>query len=152
MTTEHPAAGGLEPAPASAPFGSWASPLDVDLITGTAVALSEPWIDGDDVYWLESRAAQRGRRTLLRHGLDGATRELTPDPFKVGNRVHEYGGGSYAADRGRVIASGGDDRLYLIDRDGLDEPEPMTPEGPWRYADLWFDPVGRSSLRDPRDP
>jgi dipeptidyl aminopeptidase/acylaminoacyl peptidase len=140
MTTEHPAAGGLVPASILAPFGSWASPIDIDLITGTAVALAEPWLDGDDVYWLESRPGQRGRRTLLRHGLDGVTRELTPDPFKVASRVHEYGGGSYAVDRGRVIASGGDDRLYRIDPDGLRDPEPVTPEGPWRYADLWFDP------------
>jgi dipeptidyl aminopeptidase/acylaminoacyl peptidase len=137
----------------TAPFGSWASPLDIDLITGTTVSLAEPWIDGDDVYWLESRAAQRGRRTLLRHGLDGATRELTPDPFKVGNRVHEYGGGSFAVDRGRVIASGGDDRLYRIDRDGVRDPEAITPEGPWRYADLWFDPAAERlyAIRETHD-
>jgi dipeptidyl aminopeptidase/acylaminoacyl peptidase len=124
-----------------APYGSWTSPLDIDLITGTAVSLSEPWPDGDDVYWLESRAAQGGRRTLLRHGLDGATRELTPNPFKVGNRVHEYGGGSFAVRDGVVVVSSlGDNRLWCLDRDGFAAPEALTPEGPWRYADMWFDP------------
>ena len=127
--------------PQVAPFGSWASPIGPDLVAGSVVGLGEPWLDGDDVYWLESRAAQRGRRTLLRHGLDGVTRELTPDPFRVGTRVHEYGGGSYTVDRGRVVVSSqADGRLWRVDRDGVAEPVAITPEGPWRYADLRFDP------------
>jgi len=69
-----------------APYGSWASPIDVDLLTGTTRSLSEPWVDGDDVYWMESRAAESGRRTLVRHTADGATRELTPNPFAVATR------------------------------------------------------------------
>jgi dipeptidyl aminopeptidase/acylaminoacyl peptidase len=127
--------------PLVAPYGSWESPIEVELVAGTAIGLSEPWTDGDDAYWLESRAAQGGRRTLLRHGLDGATVELTPDPFKVGNRVHEYGGGSFAVDAGRVIVSEqGDGRLWRVDREGFGAPDALTPEGPWRYADLVFDP------------
>jgi dipeptidyl aminopeptidase/acylaminoacyl peptidase len=124
-----------------APYGSWDSPIEVELVAGTAVGLSEPWVDGDDVYWLESRSAQGGRRTLLRHGPDGATVELTPDPFKVGSRVHEYGGGSFAVCDGIVVASSpGDNRLWRLDREGFAPPEALTPDGPWRYADLWFDP------------
>lgn len=124
-----------------APCGSWHSPVDVELVAGTAVGLSEPWLDGDDAYWLESRSSEGGRKTLLRLGLDGRTAELTPLPFRVGNRVHEYGGGSYAVDGGLVVASShADGRLYRLDPDALAEPEAITPEGPWRYADLWFDP------------
>ena len=127
--------------PRVAPYGSWSSPIGPDLVSGSVVGLGEPWIDGDDVYWLEGRAAQRGRRTLLRHGLDGVTRELTPDPFRVGSRVHEYGGGSYTVDRGRVIASSqSDGRLWRLDPEGFGAPVAITPEGPWRYADLRFDP------------
>ena len=127
--------------PPVAQFGSWSSPIGPDLVSGSVVALSEPWLDGDDVYWLESRAAEGGRRTLLRHGLDGVTRELTPDPFRVGSRVHEYGGGSYTVDRGRVIASSpADGRLWRLDVEGFAAPVAVTPEGPWRYADLRFDP------------
>ena len=83
-----------------APYGSWRSPIDIELVAGSAIALSEPWLDGDDVYWLESRSAQAGRRTLMRHTPDGATHEVTPFPFKVGNRVHEYGGGVVRRRRG----------------------------------------------------
>ena len=113
----------------------------MELVAGTAVGLSEPWLDGDDAYWLETRSSEGGRKTLLRHGLDGRTAELTPLPFRVGNRVHEYGGGSYAVDGGRVVASSqADGRLYRLDPDVVADPVAITPEGPWRYADLWFDP------------
>ena len=127
-------------ADAVAPYGSWASPIDVELVAAASVGLAEAAVDGDDVYWLEGRAAEGGRRTLLRRGLDGSTVELTPAPFNVRNRVHEYGGASYVVDAGRIVASNAaDGRLYRL-HEGV-EPAPITPEGPWRYADLRFDPV-----------
>jgi len=126
----------------TAAYGSWASPIDIDLVAGSAVALAEPQLDGDDVYWLEGRSSEGGRRTLIRHTPDGAARELTPAPFNVRNSVHEYGGGSYLAAGGRIVASSfTDGRLWSIDPDGERPPEAITPEGPWRFADLRFDPV-----------
>ena len=125
-----------------APYGSWRSSIEIEDVAGSAIALAEPWLDGDDVYWLESRSAERGRRTLMRRTPDGATRELTPDPFRVGDRVHEYGGGSYIVDRGRIVASSSeDDRLWRIDPEGLAAPIALTPAGPARYADARFDPA-----------
>ncbi|HEY5433701.1 MAG TPA: hypothetical protein VIK13_00585, partial [Candidatus Limnocylindrales bacterium] len=139
----------------TAPFGSWASPIGIDLVAGSAVALEEPQPDGDDVYWLEGRPSEDGRRTLIRHTPDGATRELTPAPFNVRNRVHEYGGGSYRVDQGRVVASSfADGRLWSIDPEGVRPPVAITPEGPWRYADLRFDPVRPVlyAVRETHDP
>ena len=110
-------------------------------MAGSAIALSEPWLDGDDVYWLESRSAQAGRRTLMRHTPDGATHEVTPFPFKVGNRVHEYGGASYVVDRGRIVVSSSDDgRLWRLSAGGAN-PVPLTPSDGGRFADLRFDPL-----------
>jgi dipeptidyl aminopeptidase/acylaminoacyl peptidase len=138
-SAEDDAAGGVT----IAPYGSWASPIDIELLAGSSVGLAEPSLDGDDVYWLEGRAAEGGRRTLLRRGLDGAVRELTPAPFNVRSRVHEYGGGSYLAAGGRIWASSATDgRLWRIDPEGIADPEPLTPAGPWRYADLRLDPAG----------
>lgn len=128
-------------APGIAPYGSWPSPIDVELVAGSAVGLAEPWIDGGDVYWLEGRPAEEGRRTLLRRTAAGATVELTRAPFNVRSRVHEYGGGSYLAAGGLVVASSGaDGRLWRLDPEGRTDPRPLTPEGPWRYADLRADP------------
>lgn len=125
----------------TAPYGSWHSPISVELVAGAAVSISEPWAGLEDPYWLESRPTQGGRRTLLRHGSDGVTRELTPEPFRVGNGVHEYGGGSFVTDGFAIVVSNqADRRLYRVDKEGVAAPEPLTPDGPWRYADLRLDP------------
>ena len=48
------------------PYGSWPSPIQVeDLLTET-VSLSEPAVDGDDVYWIEGRPSEAGRSVLVR--------------------------------------------------------------------------------------
>ena len=125
----------------NAPYGSWHSPISVELVSGAAISISESWAGLEDPFWLESRPTQAGRRTLLRHSVDGVTHELTPEPFRVGNKVHEYGGGSFVTDGGVVVVSNhGDGRLYRVDREGIAAPAPITPEGPWRYADLRLDP------------
>ncbi|MHB8958434.1 MAG: S9 family peptidase [Candidatus Limnocylindrales bacterium] len=127
--------------PTVAPFGSWHSPISVELVSGAAVTITEPATDGESVFWLEGRPTEGGRRTLLRHGADGVTRELTPNPFRAGNRVHEYGGGSFLADGDLVIVSSqADGRLYRLDPEGVAAPSPITPAGPWRFADLRLDP------------
>lgn len=128
-----------------APFGSWRSPIDVETVVASGISLAEPWLDGDDVYWLEGRPLEGGRRALMRRSADGAVREIVPAPLNVRTRVHEYGGGSYVAAGGVVVASSfPDGRLLRIDPDGGLEPAALTPEGPWRYADLRIDaPRGR---------
>ena len=51
--------------PTVAPFGSWVSPIRVEDLVGEVVRLAEPWTDGDDIYWVEGRPAEAGRRTLV---------------------------------------------------------------------------------------
>lgn len=122
--------------PAIAPYGSWKSPITAEALTGAVLSIKEPGCDGQAIYWLEGRPEEKGRSTLIRL-LNGEQTELTPKPFDVRSRVHEYGGGSWTASNGIVLASNGSDsRIYRIDEDGQ---TPITPEGPWRYADLLID-------------
>jgi dipeptidyl aminopeptidase/acylaminoacyl peptidase len=126
-----------------APYGSWRSQVRVEDVVADVIVLGEPWIDGDDVYWLEGRPLEGGRRVLVRASADGSTTDLTPPPFNVRDRVHEYGGGSYVVTGGTVVFSNfADSRLYRLDP-GAEEPIAITPEGPWRYADLRADPDRR---------
>src|SRR5688572_7315548 len=128
------------------PYGSWPSPIRIDDLLGDTVRLGEPWIDGDETYWIESRPAEAGRSVLVRRGVDGTTEDLTPAPFDVRNRVHEYGGGSYTVAGGTVAFSNrADGRLYRLDP-GATDPQPITPEGDYRYADLRFDAGRRRFL------
>jgi dipeptidyl aminopeptidase/acylaminoacyl peptidase len=132
--------------PAVVPYGAWPSPIRVEDLVAEVVRLAEPWIDGDDIYWVEGRPAEGGRRVLLRRTADGMATELTPAPFDVRTRVHEYGGGSYTVAGGTVVFSHlADGRLYRLDP-GDDTPVPITPDGPFRYADLRVDGTRRRFL------
>ena len=135
---------GLDPQIARvAPYGAWPSSIRIDDLVGDTITLAQPRIDGDDVYWLEGRPAERGRMVLVRAAADGSTTDLTPDPINVRTGVHEYGGGSYVVAGGIVVYSDlRDGRLYRLDP-GDSTPVAITPEGPWRYADLRADLVRR---------
>ena len=50
--------------PPTLPYGSWPSPIRIDDLVGEVVRLSDPWVDGDDVYWIEGRPAEGGRSVL----------------------------------------------------------------------------------------
>jgi dipeptidyl aminopeptidase/acylaminoacyl peptidase len=126
--------------PAIAPYGAWASPIRIDDVVGDLIGLAEPWLDGDETYWLEARPSEGGRRALVRLALDGTMADLTPPPFNVRTRVHEYGGGSYTVSGGVIVFSNfADHRLYRLDP-GAERPVAITAAGPWRFADLRIDP------------
>lgn len=123
----------------SAPYGSWKSPIAADLIVSQTIGLGAIAMDKDDVYWLEMRPAEAGRSVLVKRSADGI-QDLTPAPFNVRTRVHEYGGGAYAVAEGKVyFANFKDQRLYVQHPDS--EPQPLTPESEsqLRYADLVID-------------
>ncbi len=95
-------------------------------------------VDGD-VYWLEGRPLEGGRVGVVMAGPDGARRDLTPAPFYVRTRVHEYGGGAYLVDGSTIFfANFSDQRLYRQDLGTAPQsitPEPEVPAGV-RYADM----------------
>ena len=128
------------PEPRIAPYGTWRSPITTELITGAAIGIGDVAVDDGDIYWLESRPAEAGRTVLVRRQPAGAVGDLTPAPFNVRSRVHEYGGGAYAVANGRVcFCNFADQRVYLIEPGGT--PRPITPAAALRYADLVFDPA-----------
>src|SRR5580704_4698842 len=86
-----------------APFGSWRSPIDSDLIATTAIKLVDVQVDGEDIYWIESRPKEGGRYVLVKYVRGGTNRDATPAPFNARSRVHEYGGGAVLVDRGVVF-------------------------------------------------
>ena len=119
---------------ATAPYGSWKSPITTDLIVSGAVGLGQIALDGNDVYWVEMRPAEGGRMVIVRRGPDGVAEDVTPEPYSVRTRVHEYGGGAFLVADGTVFFSNfADQRIYRQDRGS--EPRAITPESPLRYAD-----------------
>ncbi len=125
-------------APQVAPYGSWKSPISSDLIVAGTIALGQIALDGDDIYWSELRPMEKGRNVIVRRTPDGKTVDVTPAPFNVRTRVHEYGGGAYAVADGTIYFSNfADQRLYR-QRMG-EEPQAITPEADFRYADARID-------------
>jgi dipeptidyl aminopeptidase/acylaminoacyl peptidase len=125
--------------PRIAPYGSWQSPITADLIAGDALGLGQIALEGDDTLWVEQRPSEGGRSVIVRRRPDGQAFDVTPPPYNVRTRVHEYGGGAFCVAGDTVYFSHvADGRWYRIGRDGA--PAPITPEGPFRYADAEIDP------------
>jgi len=120
------------------PYGSWKSPITADLVAGGEIGLEQIRIDGEDIYWIERRAQEGGRKVIVRRSRDGKTTDITPAGFNARTRIHEYGGGDYAVSNGTIVFSNfTDQRLYLQDLDS--ELKPLTPGSGLRYADGQID-------------
>ena len=121
-----------------APYGTWKSPLTSTMISSALIGLREVVLDGEDIYWLETRPMEGGRYVIVKRSPDGQTVDVNPPPFNARTRVHEYGGGSYAVDQGLVYFSNdADQRLYRMAPG--DEPQPIRAEDAYRYADGLID-------------
>ena len=125
--------------PTIAPFGTWKSPISAEMTARDSVGLGSIQLDGERVYWVESRPNEGGRSVIVRREANGETRDVNPPPYSARTRVHEYGGLCFWAAGGAVFFSNySDGRVYRI-ADG--EPAaPITPaDVDLRYADGMID-------------
>jgi dipeptidyl aminopeptidase/acylaminoacyl peptidase len=120
------------------PYGSWKSPITADVVAAGEVGLEQIKLDGSDVYWIERRSKEGGRKVIVRCSADGQVTDMTPVGFNARTRVHEYGGGDYAVSNGMIISSNFADQRLYVQRPGL-EPRPLTPAADIRYADGFID-------------
>ena len=126
--------------PTPRPYGTWPSPIPARLAASGSIRLRNVVRAGDDVYWTESRPEEGGRLAVVRWSNGQAPAEVTPPGANVRTRVHEYGGGAFAAAEGILVyAEFADQRLYRLSPPAGGT-EPLTPRGGWRYADLCLHP------------
>ncbi len=126
---------------------SWqdTGPLPAAMAVGRATSVAEPRLDGGRLFWLEQRAGERGRTTLMARDRAGATAvELTAGPWNLRSRVHDYGGGAYAVAGDQVVfVDDGDRCLWRLDLAGGGAPRRLTappdPERPRAFADGLID-------------
>ncbi len=135
----------MNPEPVITPYGAWSSPISAETLVSGAVGISEICVDGDDVWWSESRPDEGGRAAIMRWRA-GEVAEITPTDTYVRTLVHEYGGGSWWVHDGVLYyVDLGDQRLRSLVPGGeptLLTPEPETERG-LRYADGRVTPDGR---------
>ncbi|NJR52896.1 MAG: S9 family peptidase [Leptolyngbyaceae cyanobacterium CSU_1_3] len=124
-------------APQIAAFGSWKSPITSDLIVAGTIGLGQLKLDRSAIYWSESRPTEGGRNAIVQFAA-GQASEVTPPPFNVRTRVHEYGGSAFTAIEDIVYFSNfSDQRLYRQPVGG--DAVPLTPAVSFRYADVILD-------------
>ncbi len=121
-----------------APYGSWKSPITSDLIVSGSIGLSQPLLDGSDLYWIEMRPTESGRSVIVKRDALGGVTDVNPVPFNARTRVHEYGGGDYAVRDGAVYFSNFSDQRLYASPAGT-PPGPITPIADMRYADAVID-------------
>ncbi|MGY1745689.1 S9 family peptidase [Blastococcus sp. SYSU D00695] len=132
--------------------GSWSTPLTSALVVRAAARLGEVVVDGDDVWWAESRPQEAGRSALVRRSADGTGTDVLPAPWNARTRVHEYGGGAWTVSAGVLwFTDFADQRLYRL-APGDAGPvavsaEPEVPSGV-RFADLRVVPGGVLAVRE----
>ena len=117
----------------TAPYGSWRSPITAELLAESTVHLGEVRVDGDAVYWIETRPSEQGRSVVVRWTAAEGARDVTPSGFSARTRAHEYGGGSYWVDGDTVYFANFPDQILYRQVIGQ-APAPLTPAG-YRYAD-----------------
>lgn len=116
-----------------ATFGTFPSPITVDLVLASAVSLWETRVapDGKGVAWIEGRPEEKGRNAIVFQSTGGEPEEVLPAGVNARSRVHEYGGGAYAFDaEGGIVYSSIEGPVFRVKRGAegkWSEPEQITP-------------------------
>jgi len=123
--------------------GSWVSKITAEDVADAVEAFAgglmfEAQTDGQFLYFLSLRAGEGGRNAIFRWCPGSQPECILPQPFNARTRVHEYGGAAYIAWDGVIwFSEDTDGRIYRLIPGNL--PEPLTLEGPYRYADFAVD-------------
>ena len=117
-------------------YGNWPSPITSDMLTQQSAKISEPQACGGDLFWLESRPAEKGRNALVHLSSKGSRADILTEPHSIRTRAHEYGGASYLLTPERIFCVlDADQRIYVIDR-ATHLLTALSPVGNYRYADF----------------
>ncbi|MFV1993050.1 MAG: prolyl oligopeptidase family serine peptidase [Acidiferrobacterales bacterium] len=124
----------------TAPCGSWCSPLSAQDLASASISFGDIVLDGEDVYWNESRPSEEGRSVIVCQRAGGEIYDITPDQYNVRSRVHEYGGGAFTVGEGSVyFVNNQDQQIYQQEKKNQAQVSAITTRKNCRYADLQYD-------------
>ena len=125
--------------PTVARAGTWPSSITAARVAAGTRPVAAPRLVDGRVLWLQSLPEEGGRIAVATSGDDGRARIVTPAPFNVRSRVHEYGGGAFAAAGDTIWFSNFADNLVYAQA-GDAAPVALTHDPAQRHADLELDP------------
>lgn len=97
-------------------YGSWISSLTAEKLAEKGVRYGHMCVDQGKLYWLESRASEKGRGVLVCSDHSGNLVDVLGDDISVRSKVHEYGSGDFLVDGGVVyFADASDQCVYQFD-------------------------------------
>ena len=117
----------------------WKSPITADVVAAGEVGLEQARLDGVDVYWVERRSQEGGRKVIVHRSPDGRGTAMTPVGFNARTRVHEYGGGDYAVSDSTIVFSNFTDQRLYVQRTGFGAAPSHSSCKIMRYADGFID-------------
>ena len=122
-------------------YGNWPSPITAEMLTQQSAKLSEPQACGGELFWLESRPAEKGRNALVQLFADGTRKDVLAEPHSIRTRAHEYGGASYLVTPERIFCVlDADQRIYILEH-ATQSLTALAPHGNYRYADFCWDNI-----------
>ncbi|PVH48114.1 hypothetical protein PAHAL_4G253000 [Panicum hallii] len=133
---------------ATAPYGSWESPITAAAVSAAGRTVEGLAVAGDGrLVWVEKRPEEGGASVLVREAAEprGKALDVSPQGFAVRTLAQEYGGGSgaFAVQGDTVVFSNYSDQRLYMQTIGDSSPRPLTPDyaaSEVRYADGVFDP------------
>ncbi|HEY9771772.1 MAG TPA: prolyl oligopeptidase family serine peptidase [Coleofasciculaceae cyanobacterium] len=123
--------------PQVAAFGSWKSPITSNLIVSQTIGIGGIAVEGEKIYWVENRPQEQGRNLIVGYH-NQHEQNITPAPFSVRSKIHEYGGGAFVVEQNTIYFSNYQDgRIYqqVIGK----QPNPLTNKLHQRYGDIIVD-------------
>ena len=96
--------------PIEKPYGSWDSKLSAETLAQESIRYGHMCVDKDDLYWLESRASEKGRGVIVKRNDNGNLQDLLPKHISVRSKVHEYGSGDFLVNDSIVYFSNAEDQ------------------------------------------
>jgi dipeptidyl aminopeptidase/acylaminoacyl peptidase len=128
------------------PFGSWPTPITSELVVRAANLPNGVCLDGDLLWWSESRPEEGGRTAVLVRRPGGEVIDAIGPTGNVRSAVHEYGGGAWWARDGVLwFVDWPTQRVARVEPGAAPvflTPEPPTPRS-LRHADGDVSPDGQ---------
>ncbi len=80
----------------------WESQVGVDTVASSQISFGHLQVEGETVFWTESRPLEKGRVAFLKKEKNLPSVELFPS-MSVQSKVHEYGGGAFSVEKDQLI-------------------------------------------------
>ena len=103
--------------PLVAPYGTWKSPVSLEMVAHGTINLLRIVLDGPDTYRAEVRPAEDGHTVIVKRAPDDEAQDIIPPGFGSVLIVDEYGARQ---------------RVHRLGPGELSAP--ITPEGNFRYG------------------